>query len=309
VLLFEGRSWNQMGWYVTEEVMLQAAEGLVDTSRPIKGMPAGTSLKDLGFAEVGMDEGWAACPPATGKGPHHVGGPGHGRNASIDPRAAMKRQEVPNGGFPIGGGNYSMFHLLNNTTNTISPVVDKFVFPDMKGLVDKIHAKGLRAGWYLNDCLSYCESLDDPCPAAQCIPGDVQAFAEYGFDSLKIDGCSQQRDPDMWAQLINKTGIRARIENCNNGPKPLAGSTPLTERCPSYHQYRTGSDIHNGYHSYMKNAQQVEEFATTGRSGPTCWAYPGRSRCRLSPYFRCTPAARFALDLTNVHVLFAQTCL
>ena len=60
------RSWNQFGWYITEEVLLSAAEGLVDTSRPIKGMPAGSSLKDLGFNEVGMDEGWAACPPCTG---------------------------------------------------------------------------------------------------------------------------------------------------------------------------------------------------------------------------------------------------
>ena len=267
------RSWNQYGWYITEEVLLSAADGLVDTSRPIKGMPAGSSLKDLGFNEVGMDEGWAACPPCTGSGPDHPpGGPGHGRNVSVDPRAAMKRQQVPAEGFSIGNGKYSQFHLINTSTGKTSPVVDHFAFPDMKGLVDKIHAKGLRAGWYLNDCLSYCAGLCDPCPADQCIPGDVQAFAEYGFDSLKIDGCSAQHGVDLWAQLINKTGIRARIENCNNGPKPVAGSSPLTERCPSYHQYRTGGDIKNGYESWMKNAQEVKQFATTGRSGPTCWA-------------------------------------
>jgi hypothetical protein len=27
---------------------------------------------------------------------------------------------------------------------------------------------------YLNDCLSYCESLGDHCSAEECIPGDVQ---------------------------------------------------------------------------------------------------------------------------------------
>ena len=245
------RSWNQMGWYITDKVLLQAADGLVDTSRPIKGLPAGTSLKDLGYNEVGMDEGWAACPPSTGQ---HGSSIPVGRNVSIDPRAAMKRQQVSAPGFSIGGGKYSMYHRLNSSTGTISPVVDPFVFPDMKGLVDKIHAKGLRAGWYLNDCLSYCAVQGDACPAKQCIPGDVKAFAEYGFDSLKLDGCSAQKDIDLWSQLVNKTGIRARIENCHNAGKgPPAGSTPLTERCPSYHQYRVGRDIKNSceYRTYL----------------------------------------------------------
>jgi alpha-galactosidase len=263
-----GRSWNQMGWYITDKVLLQAADGLIDTSRPINGKPAGTSLKDLGYGEVGMDEGWAVCPPSTG-------GPG-GRNVSIDPRASMKRQQVPAPGFPLGGGKYSMYHLLNSTANTISPVVDQFAFPDMKGLVDKIHDKGLRAGWYLNDCLSYCATQGDHCPAKQCIPGDVKAFAEYGFDSLKLDGCSSQKDINLWAELVNKTGIRARIENCHNGGKgPPAGSTPLTERCPAYHQYRIGRDIGNSYISWMFNAEEMASFVQPpGRSGPTCWAYP-----------------------------------
>ena len=50
------RSWNQYGWYITEDVILAAAKGLADTSQPIKGMPKGTSLKDLGYSSVGMDE-------------------------------------------------------------------------------------------------------------------------------------------------------------------------------------------------------------------------------------------------------------
>ena len=161
---------------------------------------------------------------------------------------------------------------------TTSPVVDEKAFPDMKGLVDKIHAKGLRAGWYvddyrvphtlfsrirrrpshtlqrasipilaryLNDCLSYCLSISDHCSAAQCIPGDVRAWHAYGFDSLKIDGCSDQRGTQMWADLLNKTGTRVRLENCNNGPKP---DRPISEGgCPYYHQYRTGGDIDNSF--------------------------------------------------------------
>jgi hypothetical protein len=59
------RSWNQFGWYITEDVILEAAAGLVNTERAIKGMPSGASLKDLGYDEVGMDEGLPALRVPT----------------------------------------------------------------------------------------------------------------------------------------------------------------------------------------------------------------------------------------------------
>jgi hypothetical protein len=40
------RSWNAFGWQISEETIRTAANGLVDTTRPIKGRPVGTSLKD-----------------------------------------------------------------------------------------------------------------------------------------------------------------------------------------------------------------------------------------------------------------------
>jgi hypothetical protein len=85
-------------------------------------------------------------------------------------------------------------------------VVDKLLFPDMKGMVDQIHAMGLYAGWYLNDCLSYCQSLGDQCSADVCIPGDTKAFIDYGFDALKVDGCSAQHNVSAWAGLIYAAG-------------------------------------------------------------------------------------------------------
>ena len=91
----------------------------------------------------------------------------------------------------------------------------------MKGLVDKIHAMGLYAGWYLNDCLSYCESLGDQCSAEECIPGDVKAFIEYGFDALKVDGCSAQHNVSGWAKQIYAAGNHnMTLEDCGNGPRP-----------------------------------------------------------------------------------------
>ena len=263
------RSWNQYGWYITEDVLLNAAKGLIDTSRPIKGKPVGTSLKDLGFNQVGMDEGWATCPPAK---TDPKTGYSHGRNPLVDPRAWQPRTNVSKP-FSIGGGKTSMYHQAN-ADGTISPVVDKVLFPDMKAMVDKIHGMGVYVGWYLNDCLSYCASLGDQCPPEVCIPGDVKAFIEYGFDALKVDGCSAQHNVSGWAQQIYAAGNHnMTLEDCGNGPRP---TKPIADGgCPDYHQYRTSGDINNAYSSWVSNAQTVAQYATTGRSGPTCWAYPG----------------------------------
>jgi hypothetical protein len=55
----------------------------------------------------------------------------------------MQRENITSP-FSIGGNKTAMFHRLNADNTTISPVVDPLVFPDMKSLVDKIHATGLK---------------------------------------------------------------------------------------------------------------------------------------------------------------------
>jgi hypothetical protein len=100
-----------------------AAAGLVDGSRSIVGRPPGTSLAALGFASVGMDEGWAQCAPKPG--------------------------------FPSGDW---LFHR-SNADGSIAPVVNTSLFPDMQGLVSRIHALNLSVGWYLNPCFSYCWAM------------------------------------------------------------------------------------------------------------------------------------------------------
>jgi hypothetical protein len=109
---------------------------------------------------------------------------------------------------------------------------------------------------------------------ANLTPSSLQAFIEYGFDALKVDGCSSQHNVSGWAQQIYAAGNHnMTLEDCGNGPRP---SKSIAEGgCPDYHQYRTSGDINNNYASWMSNAQTVAAYAQTGRSGPTCWAYPG----------------------------------
>jgi len=60
-------------------------------------------------------------------------------------------------------------------------------FPDIKGMVDYIHTKGLRAGTYISPgpwtCAGYVGSY-------QHEQVDAEKFAEWGFDFLKYDWCS-----------------------------------------------------------------------------------------------------------------------
>lgn len=234
------RSWNAWGWHIDDATMRTAAAGLVDTSRPIRGLPAGSSLLTLGYNSVGLDEGWAVCEPKPGFQP---------------------------GGF--------LFHRTN-ADGSLSPVVNASLFPDMRGLVRDIHAMGLKAGWYLNPCFSYCWRSGDTVGDAGDA-GDVAALTEYGFDSVKFDGCAApptgQNDMTLWSSLLNATGKAVLIEDCHDTSAPTA---PIAEGgCPTFHTYRSSTDIRNTYGSWVLNADSVEQYASTGRTGPTCWAYPG----------------------------------
>lgn len=40
--------------------------------------------------------------------------------------------------------------------------------------------------------------------------GDVQAFHDFGFDSLKLDSCGAQKNMQLWSDLL--PGVL--LENC-----------------------------------------------------------------------------------------------
>ena len=60
-------------------------------------------------------------------------------------------------------------------------------FPDMKGLTDYIHAKGLKAGIYTSPGPTTCAGH---VAAWQHEEQDVRRFVEWGYDFLKYDWCS-----------------------------------------------------------------------------------------------------------------------
>ena len=96
--------------------------------------------------------------------------------------------------------------------------------------------------------------------------GDVDATLDYGFDSIKLDGCGTQRDLDLYAALFNATGKSILIENCHWG-----GTVPNATWCP-WNYFRSSGDIRASYDSVVSNLQTTIQWATQGLSKPGCWA-------------------------------------
>eukprot|EP01062_Namystynia_karyoxenos_P015880 TRINITY_DN157_c0_g1_i2.p1 TRINITY_DN157_c0_g1~~TRINITY_DN157_c0_g1_i2.p1 ORF type:complete len:447 (+),score=168.08 TRINITY_DN157_c0_g1_i2:68-1342(+) len=185
-----------------------------------------------------------------------------------------------------------------------APLVDRLLFPDMKRMTDHGHAKGIKVGWYMNNCI--CKEQGSWVGAANLrrhMERSAQAVADYGFDGVKLDGCGEFLNLTWWAELLNQTGRRVMIENCHwgrtvpgagqggrqpvmhqgelrsadAGPSqadgPCSGTT-MPSDCP-YNFYRTSGDITNTWDSMLANLHSTIPFqGDPPLSRPGAWAYP-----------------------------------
>ena len=191
---------------------------IADRSRMVNGKP--TSLADLGFSDVGLDDNWQQCGS-------------------------------------YGPDKYT-FHSAEGR-----PVVNQKRFWDFQNMTNYAHSLNLTAGWYGNNCI-----CSDHCSTDECYQGDVDATLDYGFDSIKLDGCGAQRDLDKYAALFNATGKAILIENCHWG-----GTVPNATWCP-WNYFRSSGDVRASYSSVVSNLQTTIQWAKSGLSQPGCYAYP-----------------------------------
>lgn len=206
------RSWNLFGSNVNQTLMEAVMDAMVDRSRLVDGTP--TSLADLGYSDVGLDDNWQLC------------------------------------------GDYDGYTYHDR----FYPVVNRDRFWDFEAMTNKAHGLGLTAGWYLNNCI-----CSDSCGDEDCYRGDAAALFEFGFDSVKLDGCGAQKDLDLWASLFDN---QVMIENCHWG-----NTVPNATWCP-FNFYRTSTDVRADYDSVLSNLNTTWEFAIKNLSTPGCWAYP-----------------------------------
>lgn len=157
-------------------------------------------------------------------------------------------------------------------------------FPDFQNMTNYAHSLGLTAGWYGNNCI-----CSDHCSTPECYQGDVDATLDYGFDSIKLDGCGAQRDLTLYAALFNATGKSILIENwcvVHPGASRAAQTAPLTHSLPHSHwggtvpnatwcpwnYFRSSGDVRASYSSVVGNLQTTIQWAKSGLSAPGCWA-------------------------------------
>jgi alpha-galactosidase len=145
-------------------------------------------------------------------------------------------------------------------------------FPDMKGLADYVHGKGLKLGIYSSPgpktCAGYAGSFGHE-------EQDAQTYAQWGVDYLKYDYCSFQGD--VAAQLaaykkmheaLEKSGRPIVFSLCQYGMDRVWGWGPSV----GGNLWRTTDDISDDYDrmAYIGFGQNgLERFA-----GPGHWNDP-----------------------------------
>jgi alpha-galactosidase len=165
------------------------------------------------------------------------------------------------------------------------PIINTVTFPNMSAMTNYGHELGLRVGWYMNNCIcGEHQYTDTSKPSiAEVMEQSAAAVAGYGFDGVKLDGCSQFRNLTWWSRLLNATGRPILIENCHWGgtiPGQTTGDGPCTgtstpSDCP-YNFFRTSGDIGPSWGSWTRNLQSTIQYSSVSPalSRPGTWAYP-----------------------------------
>ena len=232
-------SWNCYGFDITQQIIQSVVDAVAQPRH-------GTSLRQLGYMIIGLDDAWQACGDGIG------------------------------GSFHDASGN---------------PLIDTARFPDLRAMVSYGHAKGLRMGWYGNNCRCYEKSSDGSSLVNErdAIAGDVRALTAFGFDAIKLDACGPLMDLELYSRSLNATRRPVLIENCHWGkcdagnehdPDAWRQACPVRTadgrvHCP-FHSFRTSGDIDKSQYSWLHNLETAVRFLDGDRplAGQGCWANP-----------------------------------
>ena len=142
----------------------------------------------------------------------------------------------------------------------------------MRGLAAKAKALGLQPGWYGNNCV--CKETRPACALhdgeSACFAGDVNATIDFGFETIKVDGCGIEKNVSHFAALFNATGKAVLIEDCGNGVPLKAYRDAGKLVCPM-NMYRSSSDLHPVWHSVLNNLNSTRLYNGAHLSIPGCW--------------------------------------
>jgi alpha-galactosidase len=168
-------SWNCYGGSVTQQQMQDAADGMVKSG-----------LINHGFKYINLDDGWEMRP-----------GGGRGRRGGGDAAATGPAAAPP------------------PTRNPDGTIIVNAKFPNMKGLGEYIHSKGLKFGIYSGPGPTTCQGLE---ASWQHEEQDARTWASWGVDYIKYDWCGYTSvvplAPEGYTGKtfpLNRNGTRAQI--------------------------------------------------------------------------------------------------
>jgi alpha-galactosidase len=142
-------------------------------------------------------------------------------------------------------------------------------FPDMKGLADYVHSKGLKLGIYSSPGPKTCAGYEGSYGHED---QDAKQYAAWGIDYLKYDWCSAGRiykDEDMHAvyqkmgDALRKTGRPIVYSLCQYGKADVWKWGPEV----SGNLWRTTGDIRDSWDSMTKigfDQYKISEWAAPG---------------------------------------------
>jgi alpha-galactosidase len=163
-------------------------------------------------------------------------------------------------------------------------------FPDIKGMVDQIHAMGLKAGIYSTPYISTYAgfvggSSDYPTggethglikpnrqPYMRIGPyrfeeQDAKQMAEWGFDFLKYDWRMDVNSSERMFKALRNSGRDIILSLSNNAPFDKVKDWVRTSN-----MYRTGPDIRDSWNSLFMTSFSLDKWGPY--AGPGHWSDP-----------------------------------
>ncbi|MCX5208383.1 glycoside hydrolase family 27 protein [Kitasatospora sp. NBC_00240] len=153
-------SWFFYGANISAKNIADQAAGMAtpNSNLPVNASGTHKSLADLGYRDVGIDDGW---------GPNN--GAGRDANGTFTTKTGF-----------LTGAQTKAVTLSNGT------VVAARALNSMKDLTDYIHELGLKAGMYTDTGARGCGGMSG---SGDHEAKDLTTFADWGFDYLKLDHC------------------------------------------------------------------------------------------------------------------------
>jgi len=226
------RSWNLYGHNVNQPLIEGIMDGMLEKKRMVDGVP--TSLCDLGYCDVGLDDYWQACgSPDAAPGMHYHG---------VDGKPLV---------------NYTRFPSFKNMTDHAHSLgLTAGFYGNNCGCSDHC-ANPEQCAWQIKgDVDAFVEYNFDSWKLDGC-GGELnlvlfnQFLVAAGKPNTTVENCH-------WGRAV---------------PFKPDPTLPPAEGCP-WNFYRSSGDVRASYASVVANLATVDPLYKAKLSYPGCWAYP-----------------------------------